>query len=218
MQTISLCMIVKNEGAHLETCLTSVADIVDEIIVVDTGSSDATKEIARRFTDRVLDFVWVDDFSKARNYAFDQATMDYIFWLDADDVLLEPDRAKMKQLKEALTPSTDCVMMKYNTGFDNSGHVTFSFFRERLVRRALKCRWHDPVHEYLAVYGNIHQERRYFNRPQHRHLRAPASRRRVGLATGSLLLCAGTERQRKVSGRHPLFQPFSRYRSGLGRG
>lgn len=155
MQTISLCMIVKNEGAHLETCLTSVADIVDEIIVVDTGSSDATKEIARRFTDRVLDFVWVDDFSKARNYAFDQATMDYIFWLDADDVLLEPDRAKMKQLKEALTPSTDCVMMKYNTGFDNSGHVTFSFFRERLVRREQQYRWHDPVHEYLAVYGNI---------------------------------------------------------------
>lgn len=155
MCTISLCMIVKNEEAHLANCLSSIKDIVDEIVVVDTGSTDATKEIARRFTDKVLDFIWVDDFSKARNYAFEQATKDYILWLDADDVLLEPDRIKFKQLKETLGPSIDGVMMKYNTGFDKKGNVTFSYYRERLVRREKQWRWKEAVHEYLEVHGRV---------------------------------------------------------------
>lgn len=157
MCTISLCMIVKNEEAHLASCLLSVRDIADEIVVVDTGSTDRTKEIARGFTDKVLDFVWVDDFSKARNYAFDQASMDYILWLDADDVLLESDQIRMKQLKETLDFSVDGVMMKYNTGFDKDGNVTFSFYRERLVKRERQFRWKEAVHEYLEVYGRIIQ-------------------------------------------------------------
>ena len=68
-------MIVKNEEAQLENCLSSVKNIVDEIIVTDTGSSDSTKEIAHRFTDKVFDFAWVDDFSEARNFSFSQASM-----------------------------------------------------------------------------------------------------------------------------------------------
>ncbi len=155
MCTISLCMIVKNEEAHLAGCLSSVEGIVDEIVVVDTGSTDSTKEIARRFTDKVLDFAWVDDFSKALNYSFEQATKDYILWLDADDVLLETDRVKLLQLKETLDPSVDAVMMKYHTGFDKDGNVTFSYYRERLVRRERQCRWKEAVHEYLEVQGKV---------------------------------------------------------------
>ena len=157
MCTISLCMIVKDEEASLGNCLSSVKDIVDEIIVVDTGSSDATKEIARRFTDHVLDFIWVDDFSKARNYSFEHATMDYILWLDADDVLLEPDREKLKQLKETLDQSVDGFMMKYNIAFYSKGNVTFSYYRERLVKRERKYLWKEAVHEYLEIYGSIIQ-------------------------------------------------------------
>ncbi len=157
MCTISLCMIVKNEEAHLANCLSSVKDIADEIIVVDTGSTDSTKELACRFTDKVLDFAWVDDFSKARNFSFEQASMDYILWLDADDVLLEPDRIKMKQLKETLDPSVDGVMMKYNIRFDRSGNATFSYYRERLVKRERQYRWKEAVHEYLEVYGKVIQ-------------------------------------------------------------
>ena len=63
MCTISLCMIVKNEESVLARCLDSVRGIADEIILVDTGSTDATKDIARRYTDKVFDFVWVDDFA-----------------------------------------------------------------------------------------------------------------------------------------------------------
>ena len=93
MATISLCMIVKNEEDVLERCLSSVSDLVDEIIVVDTGSTDSSREIAARFTEKVFDFPWRDDFAAARNESFSHASMDYCMWLDADDVLLESDRA-----------------------------------------------------------------------------------------------------------------------------
>ena len=87
MATVSLCMIVRNEEDVLGRCLESVKDIVDEIIIVDTGSTDKTKEIAGRFTNAVYDFPWIDDFSAARNFSFSKATMDYQMWLDADDVI-----------------------------------------------------------------------------------------------------------------------------------
>ncbi len=70
MVTISICMIVKNEESVLERCLSTVRGIADELIIVDTGSTDGTKEIARKFTEQVYDFVWCDDFSKARNFSF----------------------------------------------------------------------------------------------------------------------------------------------------
>ena len=89
MKTISLCMIVKNEEDNIGNCLDNIKDLVDEIIIVDTGSTDKTKEIVKKYTDKIYDFEWVDDFSKARNYSFSKATKDYIFWLDADDILLE---------------------------------------------------------------------------------------------------------------------------------
>lgn len=95
MSTISLCMIVKNEQDVLSRCLLSAADLVDEIIIVDTGSTDATKEVAKNFTDKIYDFIWCDDFSKARNFSFSKATCDYVMWLDADDVILPRDAAQI---------------------------------------------------------------------------------------------------------------------------
>ena len=157
MQTISLCMIVKNEENNLPKCLSSVRNIVDEIVVVDTGSTDHTKEVALEFTDKVLDFKWVDDFSKARNFSFENASMDYVMWLDADDILLPDDQLRLRQLRENLNSSVDGVMMKYNTGFDANGNVSFSYYRERLVKRARDFKWHEPVHEYLEANGQILQ-------------------------------------------------------------
>ena len=77
MATISLCMIVKNEEAVLDRCLSSVSDLVDEIIVVDTGSTDRTREVAARFTRQIYSFPWRDDFAAARNESFSHASMDY---------------------------------------------------------------------------------------------------------------------------------------------
>ena len=88
MVSVSLCMIVKNEEDVLERCLESAAGLADEIIIVDTGSTDRTKEIAAHFTPRIIDFLWRDDFAAARNESFAHASMDYCLWLDADDVLL----------------------------------------------------------------------------------------------------------------------------------
>lgn len=155
MSSISLCMIVRNEEEVLGRCLDSVKDLVDEIVVVDTGSTDATREIALQYGARVFDFVWADDFSAARNFSLSRATMDYCLWLDADDVLLEPDREKLRQLKEALNPSIHLVMMKYNTGFDEAGNPVFSFYRERIFLRSLGYRFEGAVHEAVTPSGNI---------------------------------------------------------------
>lgn len=155
MVTISLCMIVKNEEDVLGRCLNCVKDIVDEIIIVDTGSTDNTKKIAQEYTNKIFDFHWINDFSAARNFSFSKATMQFTLWLDADDVILEEDIEKFKQLKQSLTQDVDNVMMMYNVGFDENGTVTLSYFRERLSKRSNNCKWIEPVHEYLSIGGNI---------------------------------------------------------------
>ena len=95
MATISLCMIVKNEEKVLARCLDSVKPAVDEIVILDTGSTDATKDVAARYTDRIYDFPWVDDFSAARNASFAKASMTFTMWLDADDVLVVTGHADL---------------------------------------------------------------------------------------------------------------------------
>ena len=98
MITISLCMIVKDEEKVLKRCLDSAVSFADEIIIVDTGSSDSTKKIAETYTKKVYDFTWNDDFSAARNEAFRHAEMDYCMWLDADDIVSEPEQKKIQRL------------------------------------------------------------------------------------------------------------------------
>lgn len=155
MITISLCMIVKNEEKNLARCLLSVGEIADEIIIVDTGSSDKTREIAEEFTDKIYDFVWCDDFSKARNFAFEKANMDYQLWLDADDVILPEDKEKFMNLKRTLSADTDAIMMWYNTGFDSEGRVIYRYYRERLFKREKGFHWVEPVHECVIYSGSV---------------------------------------------------------------
>ena len=96
-------MIVRDEAANLPACLASVHDLVDEMIVVDTGSTDATKELAAQWGAKVFDFPWVDDFAAA-NGAIRHATGTWIFWLDADDRLDEPqDRSRLHAALRQLT-------------------------------------------------------------------------------------------------------------------
>ena len=155
MITISLCMIVKNEEDVLARCLSSVRDLVDEIIIIDTGSSDRTEEIALGFTDKLYSFQWIDDFAAARNFAFSKATKDYCMWLDADDVIEEKDRLDFLALKQTLTPDTDIVMMRYNTAFDQTGKPSFWYYRERLIRNNQKYMWEGAVHEVITPSGKI---------------------------------------------------------------
>lgn len=92
-------MIVKDEHDVLARCLVGARRFADEIVVVDTGSSDDTAEIAKKFTDKVYSFGWCDDFSAARNFSFSKATCDLVMWLDADDVVEEEDANKIVALK-----------------------------------------------------------------------------------------------------------------------
>ena len=153
--TISLCMIVKNEEKNLARCLDSIIDAVDEIIIVDTGSLDATKSIAQKYTSNIYDFKWIDDFSAARNFAYSKATMDYQMWLDADDIVPDESLKKIIRLKRSLDEDIDIVTMRYTTSFDEDGVPILTFARERLTRREKNYIWIDPVHECIPPAGEI---------------------------------------------------------------
>ncbi len=152
---ISLCMIVRNEETVLERCLTCVKDVVDEIVIVDTGSTDRTLDIALSLTPMVYEFPWVDDFAKARNFAFSKATKDYIMWLDADDVITSESSLRLKALKENLGPAVDMVIMPYHVAFDAQGKPSLTYERERIVRRAAGFQWVGAIHEVIPPDGQI---------------------------------------------------------------
>ncbi|CAM4092371.1 beta 1,4 glucosyltransferase [Bacillus manliponensis] len=153
--TISLCMIVRDEEGTIARCLNSVKEIVDEMIIVDTGSVDRTKEIASEYTPHIYNFEWIDDFAAARNFSFSKATQEYILWLDADDVLPGDSRESLKALKKELDRKVDSVSMLYHLTFDVNGNPSYSSRRNRLVKRECNFKWFGKVHEYLAVYGEI---------------------------------------------------------------
>lgn len=146
-------MIVKNEQSVLARCLDCLKQFADEIIIVDTGSSDKTKEIASIYTDKLYDYAWCDDFSKARNYSFSKATMDYVMWLDADDIIEYTEIEKINQLK--LNMVADTYMLKYATSFDEFGKPSFVFERERILRRDKMACWNGFVHEVIVPFGRI---------------------------------------------------------------
>jgi len=154
MKTISLCMIVKDEEAVLERLLNSAVEFADEIIIADTGSTDRTVEIAKRFTDSVFHFTWCNDFSAARNFSFSKATMDYQMWLDADDILPHSSIEKLITWKSSGT-FPDVVMLPYHTGLDASGNPTLIYQRERLLRTAGEFKWQGAVHEAITSHGSI---------------------------------------------------------------
>lgn len=152
---ISLCMIVKNEEDVLERCINSVKNMIDEVIVVDTGSTDNTISIAEKLGAKIYNFQWIDNFASARNYAFSKATKEYILWLDADDVFNRNDIDKFKELKSTLDPKVDSVTMNYVLTLGNNGEFINSIRRNRLVKREKNFQWKGRVHEYLEVYGDI---------------------------------------------------------------
>ena len=152
MVTISLCMIVKNEEKILERCLDSVADLVDEIVIADTGSTDATKEIARRYTEKVYDFPWTDDFSAARNFVFSRATREYIYSADADEVLSPENRERFRLLKETLLPEVEIVQMKYANQLQfNTVYNYDEEYRPKLFKRKRDFVWEAPIHETVRL-------------------------------------------------------------------
>jgi glycosyltransferase involved in cell wall biosynthesis len=161
--TVSLCLIVKNERNHLPRCLQSAKPVVDEIVVVDTGSDDETKDIARIFGAQVFDFKWSHDFSAARNFALSKATADWILILDADESLSHSDYANFKKVLElsvgqptAYRIQTRNYSNQVNTlGFrsnrgeyaEEKGMGWFPSDKVRLFPNDPRIRFEYPVHE-----------------------------------------------------------------------
>lgn len=148
MVSISLCMIVKNEQSVIERCLESIYKFVDEIIIIDTGSTDKTKEICEKYAN-VYDFEWCDDFSKARNFSFSKANCDYIMWLDADDIVPDKTLKKLMNWKQQNDNNADVVMLPYKLN-DN-----FIYYRERILKREKGFVWQGAVHECIQPSGKI---------------------------------------------------------------
>jgi tetratricopeptide (TPR) repeat protein len=144
-------MIVRDEERNLPQCLESVRGIFDEIVVVDTGSQDRTREIAREFGARVFEFTWIDDFAAARNEALAHATGDYAFWLDSDDVVDPPEREKLRKLLDGLRPDEPAgyvVRCACDPSPDGSGGETV-VDHIRLFPLRPQVRWTYRVHEQI---------------------------------------------------------------------
>ncbi len=150
--TFSICLIVKNEEKTLPRLLPSLQGVADEIVIVDTGSTDRTKEVASAYSTRIFDFPWCMDFSRARNFAFSQAKGDYLMWLDADDILPDASRDALQNWKRAPGDAA-CFYLPYHTAFDKAGNPTFTYRRERIVRRDASPLWVGRVHETLSYQG-----------------------------------------------------------------
>ncbi|MBO9606185.1 MAG: glycosyltransferase [Paenibacillaceae bacterium] len=134
--TISLCMIVKNEAVNLPECLHSVRDVVDEAIVVDTGSEDGTEAIARRFGTRVVRFPWRNDFAAARNAGLEHASSGWILYLDADERLDPAHKLKLRAC--AQLEQFDGFYLQLHNHFDNGSegiHPLVRMFKNRREHR-----------------------------------------------------------------------------------
>lgn len=165
--TLSLCMIVKNEEKYLLQCLKSVRDIVDEMIIVDTGSTDKTVDIARIFGAKIYDFPWTGDFAAARNESMKYATGNWILILDGDEVLSPLDFKELKELihKKSSSPAAYTIATRnYITNVSIIGWVknTGEYPEEagtgwvvskkvRLLTRSRNVAFMNPVHETLEA-------------------------------------------------------------------
>lgn len=148
MNPISLCMIVKNEEKNLEKCLTAIAGHMDEIIIVDTGSTDRTKEIAKQYTDKVYDYQWTEDFAAARNFSISQASYEFILVIDSDEITENIDIENIRKLTEE-NPRKIGRLLRVNE-YTRNGEA-FQYF-ERVNRLFSKkhYRYEGIIHEQVV--------------------------------------------------------------------
>jgi tetratricopeptide (TPR) repeat protein len=152
--TISLCMIVRDEEQMLGRCLASVAEGVDEMVIVDTGSTDSTVEIARRFGARVIEFPWTGSFAEARNVSLEAATGDWLLFLDADEALAEGDAARLRAYaghtwREGLFLSETSYTGELGDG-TAINHLALRMFRNRPEHR-FTGRIHEQIYASLPA-------------------------------------------------------------------
>ena len=146
---LSLCMIVKDEEAMLGRCLAAVCDHVDEIIVVDTGSTDRTVEIAEGFGATILHHEWTGDFAAARNVSFEAATGDWMFFLDADEVVVDGDGPRLRALAQKTWREAHYFIETNHTG-DAADGTAVTHNALRVFRNRPEYRFEGRIHEQIA--------------------------------------------------------------------
>jgi glycosyltransferase involved in cell wall biosynthesis len=147
--TMSLCMIVRDEEEMLPRCLEAVAPAVDEIIIVDTGSQDATVELAKSFGATVIEREWTGSFGDARNASFDAATSDWIVYLDADEVLNKDDTERLRALCGQTWREAFYLSETNFTGSEDAG-AAVQFSALRVFRNRPEYRFEGRLHEQIA--------------------------------------------------------------------
>lgn len=148
--SLSLCMIVKNEENTLERCLESVKDIVDEMIIIDTGSTDDTIKVAEKYGAKIFFYKWDNSFSNARNYSLSKASKDWILIMDADDELKNEDKDKVIKL-------INCENNKFNAYFgetlsysgDYAGDNISSNINIRFIKNGKGYKFIGDIHEQI---------------------------------------------------------------------
>ncbi|MDE5865111.1 MAG: glycosyltransferase, partial [Lachnospiraceae bacterium] len=153
MIPISVCIITKNEAEHLEKCLAALKSYPFEIIVTDTGSTDNSKEIAYKYTNKVYDFEWINDFSAARNFTINKASHNVILSLDTDEFIKDIDLEKLDQLIQENPKYVGSVeMLNY---FEDNGSIRYQMTRlDRLFNRRY-YHFENPIHEVLSPIAKI---------------------------------------------------------------
>jgi glycosyltransferase involved in cell wall biosynthesis len=153
---LSACLIVKNEARYLDACLCSLTGLVDEVVVVDTGSNDTSKRIARKHGARVFDFEWIDDFAAARNHAVDRARGEWILYIDADERVRPASAARLRQQLSSPTHVGYYVLLHSRPRFT-------PYWEMRLFRNDPRVRFRGVIHENiwpaLAEYRAAHKGR-----------------------------------------------------------
>jgi tetratricopeptide (TPR) repeat protein len=155
-------MIVRDEERNLPDCLASVAGLTDEIIVVDTGSTDRTREVAAELGATVFDFAWADDFSAARNEALAHATGDWIFWLDADDRIDQTNRQRLCKLLDTLSGNDTLYAMSCLSRVDPTRGSACWVSHFRLFPRRPDLTWRRRVHEVILPEDSIRDVKLHF--------------------------------------------------------
>lgn len=151
-RTLSLCVIARNEEAMLSGCLESVAGVVDEIVVVDTGSTDRTIEVALAHGARVLETPWTDDFSAARNAALEVAKGDFVFFLDADERLDQSAMGVLRRLvRDEAESAPPTVYAPLILNVDSAGASLGADHMPRLWRARPELRFTGRIHEQVGV-------------------------------------------------------------------
>lgn len=157
--SLSLCMIVKNEAATLEKCLRLARPQVDEIVIVDTGSTDGTKEIAKRYADIYDEIEWPGSFSVARNYSLDLATCEYIMILDGDEYI--PDQRHWKKIQKSLKDRNTAVIQLLVRNLLREGHIISAdrVWQERIFLNHPDMRYFGKVHNQIQERMAMHMRK-----------------------------------------------------------